>query len=122
VAGAGVKFYKRLTDTALAVVQFFDEAGDSPIARDADSVAVDRRLLSLAAQLWRADKFSERAIGRLTGLHKSSVHDRLASRAVRTLQRLHEIAPSIWSAKLRPVKGPEGAGKVWTDTTTALAA
>jgi hypothetical protein len=121
--GPAVRFCENLKDTAYAVIAFIDAAGDSPAtAKSAESVELDRRILAVAAELWRHDTFSERAIARSVGLHKSSVNDRLTSRATRTLLQLHEIAPSIWSDKCRPVNGPaDGNGAVWTND-LALAA
>jgi hypothetical protein len=106
---------RQVSDTALKVIEFLDEAGDSLTAKPA-SIALDRRVLSVAARHFhRHGEINERAIARAISVSHTTVNDRLHSRAARTLQRLHAVAPDIWSAKGRPLAEPIGSGRVLSD-------
>jgi hypothetical protein len=106
---------RQVGDTALKVIDFLHQAGDSLTAKP-ESVALDRRVLSVAARHFhRHGEINERAIGRTLGVSHTTARDRIHSRAARTLQRLHQVAPDIWSAKGRPLAEPIGSGRVLTD-------
>lgn len=112
-----------LADVAQNVIDFLGEAGNSS-TRDAESVAMDHRILALAAKDFRrAGEISERQLARDVDLHRTCIHDKLVARGERTMQALYEVAPTVWSDRGRPTAGPaDFSGKVWTADSLQLAA
>lgn len=112
-SGGAARFSRRLSDTALQVVEYLDRSGDNATARTAQSIELDRRVIALAARDYhRTGTVSDSDLGRALGVSHTSIRDRRLARSARIMARLHADVPDIWSANGRPVSEPNDSGKV----------
>ena len=94
VSSGAAREAQHLSDTALNVIAYFDNAGDHPNPKNANSIEIDRRIMRLAAaEYFRTGAANHSAIGRQLGLvtpasATASLHGRQGSwRRCKTMPR-----------------------------------
>jgi hypothetical protein len=103
LASGGARPSAALADQAEAALRYMSEAGDLVGGKQA-SIDVDRKVMSAhAAHYLRTMQINDSEVGRRIRLSHTQCRDRRLARSLRTLRRLHQDFPDIWSPKLRPI-------------------